>query len=355
RLSPTGILALRLTGSENYVGPEQAAFLRCIRKTLGEVFPEVLAIPGPAIHFFAAVRRGTLAADPQALLSRLAARGLKTEYVREYYIPFRMTPDRMADLETQIRPGAGTPLNRDFAPVAYYLDVAWWSSRFHAGRRQIFQLAAGASLVLIVLMLGVRRFGSTPGACVAAMGFTQIGLEMLLLLGFQAVYGYVYHQLAIVIAGFMAGMALGSWLGLRSGTGFSLWSRSGAGFSLWSRGGAGFSLWSLMRLQLLAAASGFALCGLLAVSHLLYPVLALLCGLLGGYQFIVASRLSPTASTGMLYALDLAGASAGAILFSAYLIPVFGFYRSALVMAIVNLAPVLAASRSVRVWNKLDK
>ncbi len=335
RLAPTGLLALGLTGSENYIGPRQADFLRCIRKTLGEVFPEVLAIPGSTIHFFAAVRRGTLAADPAALLARLSARGLKTEYVREYYIPFRMTPDRMADLETQIRPVAGTPLNRDFAPIAYYLDVAWWSSRFHAGSRQIFQLAAGASLVLILLMLGAGRFGSTPGACVAAMGFTQIGLEMMLLLGFQAVYGYVYHQLAIVIAGFMAGMALGSWLGLRGST--------------------AFRLWSLVRLQLVAAASGLALCGLLAVSHLLYPVLALLCGLLGGYQFVVASRLSPAACTGTLYALDLAGASAGAILYSAYLIPVFGFYRSALVMAVVNLAPVLAASRNVRIWNKLDR
>ena len=100
-------------------------------------------------------------------------------------------------------------MNRDFAPIAYYLDVAWWSSQFPAGRGRILQLAAGASLVLILLMLGVGRSGSIPGACVAAMGFTQIGLEMLLLLGFQAVYGYVYHQLAIVIAGFMAGMALG--------------------------------------------------------------------------------------------------------------------------------------------------
>jgi predicted membrane-bound spermidine synthase len=53
--------------------------------------------------------------------------------------------------------------------------------------------------------------------------------------------------------------------------------------------------------------------------------------------------------------MDLAGASAGAILFSAYLIPVFGFYRSALVMAVVNLVPVLAASRNVRIWNKLDR
>ena len=53
--------------------------------------------------------------------------------------------------------------------------------------------------------------------------------------------------------------------------------------------------------------------------------------------------------------MDLAGASAGAILFSAYLIPVVGFYLSALVMAAVNLVPVLAASRSARIWNKVSK
>ena len=47
------------------------------------------------------------------------------------------------------------------------------------------------------------------------MGFTLLGLEVLLLLGFQALYGYVYQQLAILVALFMVGMAGGAWLALR--------------------------------------------------------------------------------------------------------------------------------------------
>jgi spermidine synthase len=321
KLAPAGVLSLTLSGSENYISDKQAAFLRSIRRTVGEVFPEVLAIPGSTIHFFASRQRGVLVGDPRALAARLAARGLKTTYVREYYLPFRMAPDRMADLEAQIRPRPETPLNMDFAPIACYLDAALWSSRFPGWDRGFPLLAAGALLALVVFLVA----GPTPAAAVAAMGFTQIGLEMILLLGFQAVYGYVYQQLAVVIAGFMAGLALGSWFGLRRG--------------------AGFSLRTLVWLQILAASSGLALCALLRVSHLLYPLLALLCGLLGGYQFIVASKLWRTTSTGALYALDLAGASAGAILFGAWLIPAFGFWRSAALIAVMSLAPLLPRLR----------
>ena len=42
-----------------------------------------------------------------------------------------------------------------------------------------------------------------------------MALQIFLLLLFQSVYGYVYHQLAVLIAMFMAGIALGSWLGIR--------------------------------------------------------------------------------------------------------------------------------------------
>jgi spermidine synthase len=316
KLGPAGVLALSVTGSENYISEKQAAFLRSIRKTLEAVFPEMAAIPGSPIHLLACRQRGVLTTDARALAARLAERRLATSYVREYYLPFRMAADRVADLEAQIRPRPDTPLNRDFAPIACYLDAALWSARFPTWDRAFPYLAAGALVALGVFLVA----GPTPGAAVAAMGFSQIGFEMILLLGFQAVYGYVYQQLAVVIAGFMAGLALGSWCGLRS---------SGS-----------FRRRTLIRLQVLAALSGPALCALLGVSHLLYPVLALACGVLGGYQFIVASRLWGSPSTGALYALDLAGASAGAILFGAWLIPVFGFWRSAALIAAVSLAPV---------------
>src|ERR1039457_2306177 len=137
----------------------------------------------------------------------------------------------MAELDRQIRPTPSTPINRDFAPVAYYFDIALWSSQFNQGYRRLFRTMAGVdfgvmvavfAVLLAALVVGGRfltetrhRLQLAAGCCTAATGFAMIGLEMLLLLGFQAVYGYVYQQLAWLIAAFMAGMALGTWLGMR--------------------------------------------------------------------------------------------------------------------------------------------
>jgi predicted membrane-bound spermidine synthase len=166
---------------------------------------------------------------------------------------------------------------------------------------------------------------------------------MLLLLAFQAVYGYVYQQLAVVIAAFMAGMALGSWLGMRPA----------------ARGG----MCVLGITQVLAAAAPLVLLGLfeamgpagissLVASQILFPALALACGMLGGYEFLVASRIffggtqtrTPAPyRPGTLYALDLAGSCVGAVLFSAWLVPVFGFLKMALLSAMLSLAAAAMA------------
>ena len=60
-----------------------------------------------------------------------------------------------------------------------------------------------------------KRARSAAAYCMAATGFTLMALQIFLLLAFQSVYGYVYHQLAILIAMCMAGIAFGSWLGIR--------------------------------------------------------------------------------------------------------------------------------------------
>jgi spermidine synthase len=353
KLTPTGLLSFQLASSENYIGVELGQFLRSIHQSLRAVFPEVAAIPGETVHFFAARQAGILASGADELLARLHARHLATNYVSEYFIPARMMPDRMAYLDARLRTGAGgappTPLNHDFAPVAYYFDVALWSSQFNPGYRRFFRVLAGvgfgtlAAAIAAVLALPVvggvlllrrpRRRQFAAGFCTAATGFTMIGLEMLLLLGFQAVYGYVYRQLAVLIAAFMAGMALGSWLALR---------RAAPG-----------GMRILGTAQALAAAAPLILLGLLqpiaradsalglAASQIAFPAMALGCGMLGGYQFALASRM--VERPGRLYALDLAGSCLGAILFSAWLVPVFGFLRTALLAAMVCLAPAVLA------------
>ena len=122
-LTPGGLLAIELRSSEETLSPDLKEFLRCIRRTLEEVFPHVVAIPGETIHFFAATAPGVLTGDPRVLMARLQERHLNTQYVSQYFIPYRMMPDRMEQVEEQLRPLASTPVNRDFAPVAYSFDV----------------------------------------------------------------------------------------------------------------------------------------------------------------------------------------------------------------------------------------
>ena len=362
KLTPEGVLALRFTGSENYISRELAEFLRCIDQTLRAVFPHVKAMPGATIHFFAS-RSSGLTVDPDELAARLRNRNLETMYVREYYLPFRLTPDRVEELESQLAPAPETPINRDFHPIAYYFDTALWSVQFDPSSAAWFRRLAGLgfgwlAVITLALLLGpaaamlrqVRRGDARPAAasCVAAMGFTMMGLEIFLLLGFQAAYGYVYQQLAAVIAAFMAGMAAGSWLALRRRAGREESGSKGLGVLAWLQTAAAFSALLLYGLFThLTRVERPA--GLLAVSHGLFPGLALAAGFLGGYQFVAASRVyfAATAggrSLGVLYGLDLIGACAGALLLSLYVIPVFGFDGAAWWMALVNLpAAALAA------------
>lgn len=92
KLNSGGILSFQLRASENYITPTRGSFLRCINRTLHEVFPEVTTIPGDTAHFFAAMQAGTLMDRADDLLQRLKSRSFETSYVREYYLPFRMVP-----------------------------------------------------------------------------------------------------------------------------------------------------------------------------------------------------------------------------------------------------------------------
>ena len=371
KLNTDGILSFQLRGAENYVTPTTAAFLSCINRSLREVFPDVTTIPGDTVHFFAAKRVGVLTRSSEQLLRRLHSRGLQTSYVREYYLPFRMAPDRANELEEQIRPTATTPLNRDFTPTAYYFDVALWSTEFNQGYRGVFSALARIRFVWILgglialLTLGVLTAALHRGktlrlagltACVGSMGFTLMTLEVLLLLGFQAIYGYVYQQLALLVAAVMVGMALGSWWGLRHVI------TDRATNSRWIR---------LSGIQMFAAASPLSLffflqaCSkignpatLSVVSYVVFPIAALLCGFLGGNQFPLASSLfygheeDGILNMGLVYAIDLAGACLGAILISTYCVPVLGFLKTSLLISILNIgvaALVLIAGSAEKV------
>jgi len=300
-------------------------------------------------------------------------------------------------LQLQTEPLPSTPVNHDFAPVAYYFDVALWSAPFHPASARWIESLAGVSFrrvllgTLLALMAlapmlwiwptrgrekSMARTRRSAAFAVAVVGFTELALEILLLLGFQALYGYVYHELTILVALFMVGVALGA--------GWALRSSPAAGDAPLRR-----DLWLLAGVQIVVGASPLLFYGLFvhlgrlssslgqwAASEILFPALALFAGIFGGIHFLLSSRIyfadkksarisspgasqpqtsqradalyaqtrattlrEPASSPGVVYALDLAGSCAGALALSVLLIPIYGFLRTALLMAAVNLVP----------------
>jgi spermidine synthase len=361
-LAPGGVLALQLRSSDEAISPDLAEFLRCIHRTLRAVFPSVVAIPGETLHLFAASRPDLLTDAPQVLVARLLKRNLKTQYVSEYFIPYRMTPDRMDQVREDLQPRATTPVNRDFSPIAYYFNVVLWSAQFkpdyagwlRAAGHVSFTVVLGAVLIALFLVATIlalfpareRRARSAAVCSMGATGFTLMALQIFLLLAFQSIYAYVYHQLAILIALCMAGIALGSWMGMRRihRDGSSACRAVAATQFLLALSGPVL----MLVVSLLAKLSGVTATWLAA--QIVFPALAALSGILGGYQFPLATAMflgdvSGQRRLGVLYAIDLLGGCAGALVLSAYLIPVFGFWRTAWLCAAVNLPPALLAVR----------
>ena len=354
-LAPGGLLALQLRSSEDSIGPGLADFLRCIHHTLQGVFPHVAVIPGATLHIFGAMQPGVLTEDPQVLMTRLRGRALQTQYVREYFIPFRMMPDRMAQIHDLLRPLPATPTNRDFEPVAYYFAVVLWSAQFKSSYARLLQDAAripfpellaalaAISLLLVILYASVpnKRVRYVAAWSVVATGYALMTLQLLILLAFQSVCGYLYYNLALLIGMFMVGIALGSYLGITHvrGASQSLLLRSSAINQLLLAVATPLLLFFV---ALLAQSS--TLGNSIPLTQLTFSLLAVLCAIPGGFQFPIASAIyqggsSAHLGTGTLYALDLIGGCAGALLLAAFLIPLFGFWSTAWVTAAVCVIP----------------
>ncbi len=187
-------------------------------------------------------------------------------------------------------------------------------------------------------------------------GFAASALEVVLLLGFQILYGSVYRQLGVIVTVFMAGLAAGAWVvGRAAGragippvdtesvaTAGSVFPRqrfSGeTGLAGLAFGVAAFSvLLPFMLAGLGRAGSGtFALIGVQTAIAGLTFLLAVLIGM----EFSTACRMQfecGAATAARLYTADFVGAFLGALLPSTFLIPLIGVTPVCLLTAGLNV------------------
>ncbi len=368
RLNSGGIFAFRVTSAENYIQQPLAQFLSCLYNTLKAVFPEVITIPGHTNHFMATTIPQLLTEDVTILLQRLKSRKIETQFVNEYFLPFRMTPERINYLHSQIAQAEPKLINHDFAPIAYFFDIILWGSHSTIDFNVLFQflLKWKNSLYItllfifcLIISLNIKysgmdtlQFPVTSG--VFCVGFSQIGLEVGLILAFQALYGYAYYQVALILSGFMLGLTLGS---------------------IW----ATYRMQSIQKLPLnfikVQMAMGLfplLIIGILFIlarsdlekfspflTEFIFFILISGVGGIGGLHFPLASAIktqrlgSPERAGGKIYAFDLFGAGLGAFLASSFLIPLFGIFLTFFLYSCINLMTAFGLILIYRTYSKI--
>ena len=174
-------------------------------------------------------------------------------------------------------------------------------------------------------------------------------LQVVFLLSFQIIAGFVYRQLALIIAFFMTGLALGAgWMSHKNSAGMN----SSVARRRFIRVQALVCLLPLglmiffelihgdLRNFLAPAAMGWIFSGL-----------SLITGVLGGVHFAQAVRVM--AGTGVslekigggFYALDLAGAAAGVLIVTLFILPIYGIMNTLVILSTLSVVSLFTLLR----------
>lgn len=350
-LKPTGILALSVTSSENYLSPQTKMFNASVYRTLKSVFGSVEMIPGDNMMFLC----GLSAIDmrPEIILQRLSKRGISNRYVIPSYIEYKLETRRRAELKRTLEETSGVVINRDFRPTTYYYFTNFWLNKFAS---PLGCLLGGILLVLIGAVIAGKRKSLVSLArekeclIIFIIGFVGMLLEVILLLGFQIISGYVYWQMGILFAAFMLGLFLGSAIGTRAQHhSRQMHSRY---LSLSSIAMAGLSVAAEFLLPHLVNASTAQNIGI-------FTGLLMLIGIIVGASFVIAGFLMGAQEivlkAGRLYAADLWGAASGAMLSTNFIIPLWGLPGALNFSAILGLVGWGAYLITLNILNDYEK
>jgi spermidine synthase len=353
-LKPSGLFSFHTPASENVIGPELAEYLSHLNATFSRIFPYTVLIPGETVHFIGTGQPDLLTDNPQILIERLKQRGLSTSYVREYYIPFQMTEERQNYLKEMVKPSK--EINRDFRPRGYYFDTMLWATTYSKTFKTVFSYFSKINLtvlfitvfigLLLIFFKNILRqqsglYYKTIRFSLISIGFTEISLEVILILAFQVLYGYAYEAVAILISGYMFGLSIGSR--------FSDHALKNI-FSPYKR---------FQNFQLIMCLYPLAVLGLIAIyQHVgiellsrhtiwIFILLTSIAGFIGGVQFPLANRLFLISGqtvekvAGHVYSIDLAGSALGAFLTSAFLLPILGIPQTIYLLSFINFCAFL--------------
>ncbi len=333
-----------------------------ILNTLKEVYPYTRIIPGESVNLFlSSTSEGVSLISHASLSERLAARNLEVRLLTPKYIEYRLQPWWLNNFSRSIEKTTKR-INEDFQPLGTFYSFSYWNALFSPYLRGLFHwferanlrffliLFSAITLTFLFLRTKIRSLtrASIP-VCIFTTGFAGMIFDLALIFTFQALYGFVFHWLALLVSAFMAGVAAGS-LGMtryleRMRRDFASFVKIEVILIIFA---------ALLPLVFLRFSPYLDRPAVFVLLKVVFLVLSFISGLLVGVEFPLANKiylrhssdLSRTA--GLLYGADLFGGWIGGILGGIVLLPILGLIGTCMVVVMVKVSSLIIIATSVK-------
>lgn len=333
-LNQDGIFSFCIPGSYTYLGQELKDLNACILNALGEVYPYIRIIPGDYNIILASNSVKISQVTAAGISKRMDERKITVKNLTPAYFNYRLNNQRLRWFKSSML-NATREINTDFKPFAVFVAMNLWNKQFSSIARgflktiQLLDLKILSFLILIITMIlflvifrSKEKSRITTAYCIFTTGFFAMLVNLILVFSYQVVYGYLYQMIGLLVAVFMAGIALGSIL-ISANT-----KRIKSPLKLFFLLEAIILIFSLLLGFVILAINSHA-----EFAQIVFLFLFFFAGFLTGAEFPLASQIYLVKlntgigqASGVLYFFDLIGGWFAGIFGGVVLLPILGWH-----------------------------
>ncbi|MFH0888424.1 MAG: fused MFS/spermidine synthase [Planctomycetota bacterium] len=375
-LNKGGVIITRVSSAVNYFSETVGNYTGSVYDTLTSVFKYVLVTPGTDAYFFASDEPDTVTFNISTLDRRYRSIDIESKYfispasfemmLREWDIKFT----RQALLKQRKH-----YFNTDLHPITYFFNLILWDkiTRKNSSAKTFIQILSGIRFHWIIILLlvlfivrlihlkitqsrwaiqetttGSRQFLSGPAQTslqksnslisIFIIGLSGLSLELISIIIFQNVYGYLYQYIGFMVALFMAGLAVGGYL---------------SNIYIKQKRPDLFRAMIIIHFVIFMIPIFISYPALACKGWVIF-ILIVFIGMITGMAYPVISRIylksgAETGKTaGLIDSFDHLGACLGAMLIGVFFIPIFGINNTCMFIALINLLVIILITISNR-------
>jgi spermidine synthase len=373
KLNKGGIFSFSIYSSPAYISSAMYFMQSSIYQTLASSFDNIRLMSSGSLTFISSNDKNLKEMDNKILFDRFLSKELDNTYFNEYLFLDLIENEKNEKRESLLKSEARDIINTDLNPKTYMLNILLLGEESDSVVTKIFNwlfLNEEKNSVIYVLIFilfiifiiyYIMRCGQKPYLdlylIVFTSGFVSISIEILMLLLFQILFGYVYYKIGLLIAVFMLGLFIGSYLGNTCFTRAEQHKLERVIIVV----EAVFLIYLSITYNFLTEP----LIELLSKYNFIIFILLFLASFLAGLEFPMANSLliggnkSDSGSSlyiktgGRLYAFDLFGACIGSAMLTLLFIPFFGICKTVTFLILIKgYSMIFVSTRmlTMRAW-----